>query len=184
MLLYLFSAEELRAQLQKMGYQFAPEVVVKTVDFYAARSTQGSTLSNVAHSWVEARGDRERSWTFLTAALETDLSDVQGGTTHEGIHLGAMAGSVDMVRRCYTGLEIRDDKLWLHPVLPAELASVAFTINYREQPIRLEVTATNLRLHVRAGGSTSITVMVEGIETTMTPGEIRDFGLESAQPRV
>jgi trehalose/maltose hydrolase-like predicted phosphorylase len=87
-----------------------------------------------------------------------------------------------MVRRCYTGLEIRDDKLWLHPVLPTELAHVAFTISYREQPIRLEVTATNLRLHVRAGGSKSVTVMVEGVETTLIPGEIRDFPLESAQP--
>lgn len=183
MLLYLFSAEELRALLNEMGYALAPEVIVKTVEFYAARSTQGSTLSNVAHSWVEARRDRERSWTFLTTALETDLSDIQGGTTHEGIHLGAMAGSVDIVRRCYTGLEIRDDKLWLHPVLPAELASVDFTINYRGQPIRLEVTATNLRLHVRAGGTTAVTVMVEGLETSLSPGEIRDFTLGSTPPQ-
>ena len=181
MLLYLFSAEELRELLHEMGYPLAPEVIVKTVEFYAARSTQGSTLSNVAHSWVEARRDRERSWTFLTTALETDLSDIQGGTTHEGIHLGAMAGSVDIVRRCYTGLEIRDDKLWLHPLLPAELAYIDFTINYREQPIRLEVTATNLRLHVRAGGTAAVTVMVDGVETTLAPGEVRDFTL--APPR-
>jgi trehalose/maltose hydrolase-like predicted phosphorylase len=116
--------------------------------------------------------------------LETDLSDIQGGTTHEGIHLGAMAGSVDMVRRCYTGLEIRDDKLWLHPALPAELAGITFTINYREQPIRLEVTATNLRLHVYAGGGTSVTVMVEGVEAQLSPGEVRDFVLGSTRPGI
>lgn len=179
MLLYLFSAEELRELLNEMGYALAPEVIVRTVDFYAARSTQGSTLSNVAHSWVEARRDRERSWRFLTTALETDLSDIQGGTTHEGIHLGAMAGSVDMVRRCYTGLEIRDDRLWLHPVLPVELDCINFTISYREQPIGLEVTATNLRLHVYAGGDTSVTVMVEGVEAVLSPGEIRNFSLGS-----
>jgi len=184
MLLYLFSAEELRALLNDMGYSLTPEAIVRTVDFYAARSTQGSTLSNVAHSWVEARRDRERSWEFLTRALETDLSDIQGGTTHEGIHLGAMAGSVDMVRRCYTGLEIRDDRLWLHPALPAELAGITFTINYREQPIRLEVTATNLRLHVYAGGGTSVTVMVEGVEAQLSPGEVRDFVLGSTRPGI
>jgi beta-phosphoglucomutase family hydrolase len=183
MLLYLFSAEELRALLHEMGYQLAPEAIVRTVDFYASRSAHGSTLSNVAHSWVEARRDRERSWIFLTTALETDLADIQGGTTHEGIHLGAMAGSVDMVLRCYTGLEIRDDKLWLHPVLPAELAWATFTINYREQPIRLEVTASNLRLHVHAGGARTVTVMVEGVEATLSPGEIRDFALGSARPQ-
>ncbi|WP_241981050.1 HAD-IA family hydrolase [Cryobacterium sp. TMT2-23] len=177
MLLYLFSAEELRELLGGMGYSLPPEAVVRTVDFYAARSTHGSTLSNVVHSWLEARRDRERSWQFLNQALDSDLADIQGGTTHEGIHLGAMAGSVDMVVRCYTGLEIRDNMLWLHPVLPAELTWVAFGINYREQPIRLELTPTNLRLHLHAGGATPIRVRVEGREAILSPGQTRDFPL-------
>ena len=177
MLLYLFSAEELRDLLNDMGYSLPPAAIVRTVDFYGSRSTHGSTLSNVVHSWVEARRDRERSWDFLTTALESDLTDIQGGTTHEGIHLGAMAGSVDMVVRCYTGLEIRDDMLWLHPVLPAELAEVAFTINYREQPVQLILTATSLRLQLQAGDATPIRVKVEGHEVTLSPGQTRDFVL-------
>ena len=177
MLLYLFSAEELREQLEALGYELSPEAVVRTVDFYSARSTHGSTLSNVVHSWVEARRDRERSWHFLGRALASDLADIQGGTTHEGIHLGAMAGSVDMVLRCYSGLEIRDDVLWLHPVLPAELDEVAFSINYRDQPIRLELTPTTLRLRLRAGGAAPIVVRVEGREARLSPGETRDFPL-------
>ena len=90
-----------------------------------------------------------------------------------------MAGSVDMVVRCYTGLEIRNDMLWLHPVLPPELAGVAFTVSYREQPIRLELTATSLRLTLPAGGATPITVMVEGEQATLSPGETRVFELAS-----
>lgn len=180
MLLYLFSAEELRELLAQMGYALPPEAIVRTVEFYGSRSSHGSTLSNVVHSWLEARRDRERSWEFLAMALESDLGDIQGGSTHEGIHLGAMAGSVDMVVRCYTGLEIREDKLWLHPVLPAELAQVVFTINYREQPIRLEVTATTLSLRLHAGGATPITVRVEGQEAILVPGESRDFALGTA----
>ncbi len=177
MLLYLFSAEELRELLEGMGYPLPPEAILRMVEFYGSRSTHGSTLSNVVHSWLEARRDRERSWSFLTKALESDLADIQGGSTSEGIHLGAMAGSVDMVVRCYTGLEFRDNKLWLHPVLPAELTEVAFTINYREQPIRLELTAAKLRLHLHGGGATPITVKVEGQEATLSPGETRDFVL-------
>jgi beta-phosphoglucomutase family hydrolase len=177
MLLYLFSAEELRELLDAMGYALPPEAIVRTVEFYSSRSTHGSTLSNVVHSWLDARRDRERSWQFLSQALDSDLADIQGGSTHEGIHLGAMAGSVDMVVRCYTGLEIRENMLWLHPVLPAELARVAFSINYREQPIRLELTASNLRLHLRAGGATPIRVRIEGREAILSPGQTRDFPL-------
>ena len=31
------------------------------------------------------------------------MADTQGGTTKEGIHLGAMAGTIDILQRCYTG---------------------------------------------------------------------------------
>ncbi|WP_281535510.1 glycoside hydrolase family 65 protein [Cryobacterium breve] len=181
MLLYLFSAEELRRLLHGLGYPLPPEAVVATVDFYGSRSTHGSTLSNVVHSWVEARRDRERSWQFLTRALDSDLADIQGGTTHEGIHLGAMAGSVDMMVRCYSGLEIRDDILWLHPVLPAELGAFSFSINYRDHPIRLELTPTNLRVTLSTGGAPPIRVRVDGQDAWLSPGQVRDFPLVPEQ---
>ncbi|MEC5148608.1 glycosyl hydrolase family 65 protein [Cryobacterium sp. GrIS_2_6] len=142
-----------------------------------ARSTHGSTLNDVVHSWVEARRDRERSWQFLTRALDSDLADIQGGTTHEGIHLGAIAGSVDMMVRWYSGLEIRDDILWLHPVLPAELGAFSFSINYRDHPILLELTSTNLRVTLSAGGAPPIRVRVEGQDAWLSPGQVRDFPL-------
>ena len=177
MLLYLFSAEELRGQLHDMGYAFPPEAVVRTVDFYRDRSTHGSTLSNVVHSWVEARGNRADSWSFLLRALDCDFGAVPGAGTQEGIHLGAMAGSIDMIVRCYSGLEIRDDKLWLHPVLPEELKSVDFKINYRQQPIRVHLTPESLRLQLLPGGATPIRVRVDGQETTLSPGQARSFAL-------
>ena len=61
----------------------------------------------VVHSWVLARLDRRRSWDLFLQALRSDIADIQGGTTHEGIHLGAMAGTVDLIQRCYGGVEAR-----------------------------------------------------------------------------
>ncbi|POH66248.1 glycoside hydrolase family 65 protein [Cryobacterium sp. TMN-39-2] len=180
MLLYLFSAEELRDLVEELGYSLSPDQIRRTVEFYRTRSTHGSTLSNVVHSWVDARADRERSWDSLCRALTSDLDNGRGGTTHEGIHLGAMAGSVDMVVRCYTGLEIRDDMLWLHPVLPARLEKIAFSINYRDQSVHVEVTPTTLRLQLPSGGATPIRVRVEGREAQLYPGQTHDFVLGTA----
>ena len=42
-----------------------------------------------------------------------------------------MAGTVDLLQRGYTGLETRDDVLWLDPTLPAGLAELAFKLRYR-----------------------------------------------------
>jgi trehalose/maltose hydrolase-like predicted phosphorylase len=74
---------------------------------YTARTSHGSTLGGVVHAWVLARLDRGRTWEFFRRALESDIADIQGGSTPEGIHLGAMAGTVDLLRRCYSGLEVR-----------------------------------------------------------------------------
>lgn len=181
MLLYLFSAEELRALLKSLGYDFPPDALVRTVEFYTARSTHGSTLSNVVHSWVNARADRERSWAFLGDALDSDLSDTVGSTTNEGIHLGAMAGSIDMLIRCYTGLEIREDRLWFHPLLPTELGRVTFSINYRGQLVTITVTTDDLTLDVKAGGMSPVGVVVDGETFQLAPGHRRSFPLRTGR---
>ncbi len=118
MLFYLFSSTELRDLLGSMGYEFDPESIPRNIDYYMRRTSHGSTLSRVVHSWVLARSDRARSWELLTEALESDLLDIQGGTTAEGIHLGAMAGSVDLIQRGQTALEFTDHTL-SHQPLPA-----------------------------------------------------------------
>jgi trehalose/maltose hydrolase-like predicted phosphorylase len=42
-----------------------------------------------------------------------------------------MAGTVDLVQRCYTGLETRDNVRWLNPSLPEELGGLDFDVRYR-----------------------------------------------------
>ncbi|WP_454860689.1 glycosyl hydrolase family 65 protein [Promicromonospora soli] len=52
-----------------------------------------------------------------------------------------MAGTVDLVLRCFAGLETRDDVLWLHPVLPPEISRAEFQILYRGQRVRVAHSA-------------------------------------------
>ncbi|HPD55978.1 MAG TPA: glycosyl hydrolase family 65 protein [Smithellaceae bacterium] len=132
MLFYLFSAEELVELFREMGYQFDPSCIPANIDYYLNRTSNGSTLSNIVHSWVLARSDRARSWCLFKEALESDVSDIQGGTTGEGIHLGAMAGTVDIIQRCYMGIEFRNNVIYFNPDIPEELKSVSMTIRYRE----------------------------------------------------
>lgn len=177
MLLYLLSAEELRDLLERLGYTLDAATIVRTVERYSRSSTYGSTLSNVVHSWLEARRDRSRSWQFLERALQSDLADIQGGTTRNGIHLAAMAGSVDLLVRCYTGLETRADALWFHPLLPAELDSLRFIIVYRSHRLTVSITRRSLRLDSAAGEASPVRVMVEGQPVLLHTGESRIFAL-------
>jgi alpha,alpha-trehalase len=148
MLFYLFSVEELARLFERLGYSFDPDQLPRTADYYLHRTSHGSTLSQVVHSWVLARSDRTRSWQLFNQALESDVADVQGGTTPEGIHLGAMAGTVDLVQRCYTGMEARDEVLWFNPRLPEELTRLRLRIRYHQASIQLDVTHSQLRIQV------------------------------------
>jgi len=146
MLFYLFSAEELVEIFRGMGYKFKPDTIPANIDYYLQRTSNGSTLSNVVHSWVLARSDRTRSWCLLKEALESDISDVQGGTTGEGIHLGAMAGAVDIVQRCFTGIEFRNNILYFNPDIPEELKSISMTIRYRENWLAVTCDRETLKI--------------------------------------
>jgi trehalose/maltose hydrolase-like predicted phosphorylase len=121
MLFYLFSAEELGELFTRLGYPFEYETIPRNVSYYDARSSHGSTLSRVVHAWVLARSDRPRAMGYFAEALQSDVSDIQQGTTAEGVHLGAMAGTVDLVQRVSTGIEITGDILRLNPKSPHEL---------------------------------------------------------------
>ncbi|HEX7784606.1 MAG TPA: glycosyl hydrolase family 65 protein, partial [Methylomirabilota bacterium] len=139
MLFYLFSAAELRSLFERLGYPFDGETIPRAINYYYPRSAHDSSLSRVADSWVLARADRPASWDVFTEALLTDVADIQGGTTPEGIHLGAMAGTVDVLQRCYTGLELRDDVLWLNPRLPDALRCLRLFIRYRGHSLGLDI---------------------------------------------
>ncbi|MGW5922262.1 beta-phosphoglucomutase family hydrolase [Nocardia fluminea] len=179
MLFYLFSAEELREMFEHLGYALPPELIPRTVDYYIARTSHGSTLSRLAHAWVLARTDRARSWGLFVQALRADVADTQRGTTREGVHIGAMAGTADMVLRCYSGIETRDDMLRLHPVLPAELDSAEFTISYRGQPITVTVSHSRVSLRLHPSAAAPIRVCVEDIERTLGPGQTCDVAINS-----
>lgn len=177
MLFYLFSAEELREVFEHLGYALPPELIPRTVDYYIARTSHGSTLSRLAHAWVLARTDRTRSWGLFAQALRADLADTQRGTTREGVHIGAMAGTADMVLRCYSGIETRHDTLRLHPVLPAELASTEFTVSYRGQPITITVTHSRITVRLHPSAAPPIRLYVEDEERTLGPGQSWDMAL-------
>jgi beta-phosphoglucomutase family hydrolase len=152
MLFYIFSAEELDAIFARLGYQFERDSIPRNIDYYDSRSSLGSTLSRVVHAWVLARSDRPRSMRYFAEALQSDVNDIQGGTTAEGVHLGAMAGTVDLVQRVSTGIEVSGDILRLNPRLPQELERLDMRIRYRGHSLDLRLTRDTLTMRCREPG--------------------------------
>ena len=175
MLLYLMSSTELRELLHRLGYRFTSEQIPKMVDYYLTRTSHGSTLSGVVHSWVLARANRERAMEFFQEALISDVADIQGGTTSEGVHLAAMAGSVDLMQRCFTGLETRADRIILSPHWPETLGELAVPIHYRGLHLYLRVSGRGVIISVDPRGAGGIDVECHDQVKRLTPGSTIQF---------
>ncbi|WP_113701545.1 pyridoxamine 5'-phosphate oxidase family protein [Nonomuraea lactucae] len=173
MLFYLLTSDELLGLLHRLGYPAGPELIPRTVHYYLDRTSHGSTLSAVVHAWVLTRSDRARSWSFFTEALASDIEDVQHGTTAEGVHLGAMAGTLDLIQRCYLGLELRRDGLHLDPLLPDELAPLSLPVCFRGTRYFIDADHEKTRINgVTLARGARRTFASEQGGTTMSTGDL------------
>ncbi|MEW2582955.1 glycoside hydrolase family 65 protein [Streptomyces virginiae] len=143
MLGYLYRPAELARLFARLGYVLDDELWARTVAYYLRRTCHGSTLSSLVHGWVLARQRGPDAWRYCQEALLSDIADVQGGTTGEGIHLGAMAGTLDLVERGITGLDPGIDGLRIDPVRFSEVPGSSFSLSYRGH--------RNIRLRFRPG---------------------------------
>ncbi|MEU1911358.1 glycoside hydrolase family 65 protein [Streptomyces massasporeus] len=172
MLGYLFSPEELQSLFGRLDCRLDEETWARTVDYYLARTSHGSTLSGLVHGWILARARRSDAWSFCQEALRGDVADIQGGTTGEGIHLGAMAGTLDLVQRGLTGLETRGGALCLDPVPLPELSSYGFSLQYQGHwGVRLRLESGRLEITVPPSGGPSIDVRLPDRTVCVGPGK-------------
>jgi len=183
MMFYLFSADELLTLFEHLGYPFNPEQIPENIQYYLERTSHGSTLSTVVHSWVLSRMDRRRSWHLFNKSLESDLADIQGGTTPEGIHAGAMAGTIDLVQGCYTGLEMRANNLHFNPVLPDQLHRLKFQMRYRRHKLTVEINHDLLKVTSASFNISPITISYRAEVRDLAPGGTIEFRLLKPEER-
>lgn len=180
MLFYVFSRQRLTEIFERLGYTFTDEMWHRNIDYYLARTSHGSTLSYIVHSWVLARSHPERAWELFTQALASDIEDIQGGTTAEGIHLGAMAGTVDLVQRCLTGLDLRDGMLHFDPVLTERVQRMEFRLRYLGHWLDVVITADSISINVHPSWTVEVPVCIRGQQYMLAPGRRHSFPLKPA----
>jgi trehalose/maltose hydrolase-like predicted phosphorylase len=123
--------------------------------------------------------DPESSWQRFLVALESDVGDVQGGTTKEGIHMGVMSGTLDLVQRSYAGTHIRDGVLYFDPRLTRQLDGLSFSMQF--QGTLILVTFADSRLTVaadREGVSPPVKVAVRDQVRELRAGDRCTFELQ------
>jgi len=184
MLFLLFSSDELRRIFERLDYDYDSDTARKNIVYYDQRTSHGSTLSFVTYAGVLAMLDPESSWQRFLVALESDVADVQGGTTKEGIHLGVMAGTLDVIQRGYAGVRVRDGVLQLDPRPPEQLGNLSFSMRFRGTPISMTLAGHQLTVDVQGEGvSRPIRVQIDDEVRELCPGDRTTFDLSTPPER-
>lgn len=182
MLVYLLGPDELLSVLHDLGYAVNRDDLIRTIDYYLGRTAHGSTLCRVVHASVLARIDPARAWATFRDALVADLDDTQGGTTREGVHLGAMAGTVDIVLRAFAGVRMREGVLTFDPCMPDRLRRVGFQLQYRGQRVDVELDRMRLRLEANpCSAAGAVRIRVRGTAATLGSGDVLEIDLDPAE---
>jgi len=182
MLFYLFTPSEIKVIFNKLGYDFSDKMIYDNVAYYGDRTSHGSTLSRLVFSWIQLRYDKEKSWKDFETVLISDFEDIQGGTTSEGIHLGAMAGSLDLVQRGFLGIEVNDEALWINPDLPEHIKKITLRIKYRSHWISISINHNMLKISFEEGWSNMVHIGVVDKMYEFKQGEVREFKLHPPSP--
>ncbi|MEJ2239755.1 MAG: glycosyl hydrolase family 65 protein, partial [Gemmatimonadales bacterium] len=103
-------------------------------------------------------------------ALRADFEDVQGGTTKEGIHLGAMAGTINIVLNRYAGVDTKGKTLAISPNLPKPIRSIRVNIQYRGKWLDLTVTQDRMTIRLEESAEEFLVIEANGIPHRMEPG--------------
>ncbi|MEH6566248.1 MAG: glycosyl hydrolase family 65 protein [Halopseudomonas sp.] len=171
MLLYLFPQPALRALLEGLGYEFSDQALRRTADYHLANLTHESSLSKVVCAGALACFDPSASWAFFRRSMGVDLDAPAQGGTIEGVHLGAMSGSLDVLQRHYLGIRPALDGLHVFPLPPEELDGVSLDIGYRGARFQFSLQGRELQIDAHPSNAEAMPITHAGGRQMLAPGE-------------
>lgn len=161
MLFYLLSYDELIALFSKLGYSFSEEILNKNIFYYLKRTSHGSTLSKVVLASLAKYIDQDIALKFYQDVLNSDIMDTQGGTTPEGVHLGAMASCVNIALMCFAGMDFKNSYLVFNPRLPMRVHRLQFNVQFHQQWLNVLVEKDKIEVKLSPESENVLPVIIQ-----------------------
>lgn len=177
MLFFLLSETELTALLERNGYSFNRTQMQRTIAHHLQHTVHESSLSRLVYAGALARCAREKSWQLFMETLFVDLSGASSGEAKNGIHLGAMAGTLHLLEHHYLGVHTYDGNIRLEPSLPTSLNRLRVSLQHRGNDLEIEVIDTHLSITASPINSSSIQVICWGDVMDLQPSTSITFNL-------
>ena len=135
--------------MKDLGYPITNpnKFISDNIQYYIQRTTHGSTLSRIVYSMLLLKvNDDKQAWKLFYEALTSDYYDIQGGTTAEGIHLGVMGATLNVVTSYFAGIDYRGDQLDINPHMPKQWKKITFNMLFKGVKFAFEVTQDTITI--------------------------------------
>jgi trehalose/maltose hydrolase-like predicted phosphorylase len=182
MLLYLFRPDELVGLFDRLGYMVTADQLQRSLDYYHDLTTHSSSLSEMSYAAGLAFFDKRKSWEMWRKAMAPDLDPAHAGGTAEGLHLGAMAASVDTLQRRYLGLIIDAHGLRVEPELLDELRPLRFTFLFRGGRYELQWDGRALAIYSDERNDGPLVCHSHGRRIVIPPGDTAELAWSARSP--
>jgi trehalose/maltose hydrolase-like predicted phosphorylase len=181
MLFFLLPEYELLPLMERLGYSLDKTQIQQTLAYHLQHTVHESSLSHLVYAGALAECDCEKSWQFFMETLFADISGASSAETKNGIHLGAMAGTVHLLQHHYLGLRIHDNSICFDPSIPSSLRQLRMSIEFRDNDLKIEVTEDCLRITASALNLSPVQVVCRGDAKALQPGKTitTDLGCSS-----
>ncbi|MFH5811637.1 glycoside hydrolase family 65 protein [Companilactobacillus sp. FL22-1] len=129
--------------LSDLGYSITntDRFLADNINYYLARTTHGSTLSRIVYTMLLLKiNNHPKAWKLFYEALTSDYYDIQGGTTAEGLHLGVMGATLNVVTTFFAGVDTRGEVLEINPNLPEQWHEIDFSLIFKGTKYRFHIT--------------------------------------------
>ena len=169
---YNLGTDRVSQIIQHMGYHLPKGYERENFEYYIRRTSHGSTLSRLVHARLAWQlGMDNTGWQLYLDALRSDLVDIQGGTTGEGIHCGVMAGTVYDVITTFAGLNLMGEHPAIDPKLPQGWKGLDFRFRFRETHFQVSLTSSECKISGKNEGKDKIKVHICGEEIELSQDE-------------
>jgi trehalose/maltose hydrolase-like predicted phosphorylase len=184
MLLYLFRADELIGLFERLGYDVTRDQLHRSLDHYRHLTTHTSSLSETSYAAGLSFFDKVASWEMWRKAMAPDLDPAHAGGTAEGLHLGAMAASLDTLQRRYLGLMVDAHGLRLEPELLDELPPLRFTFMFRGGRYELRWNSKAVTISACERNAEPLVCFTRGGRVIVAPGQAAEIWEHARTPAV
>jgi trehalose/maltose hydrolase-like predicted phosphorylase len=158
--------------LKSLGLALPGDYLEKNFHYYIERTSHGSTLSRLVHARLAWQmGMQDTGWGLYLDALRSDLVDIQGGTTGEGIHCGVMAGTVIDALYTFAGLDLKGEIPELNPAMPDHWKEMNFQFSFKGRLYDVKISQEHLKISVQNGGKEKIKVHLCGSAIELSQDE-------------